>query len=161
KLSDRIHMRGGYIFYRYHGPFSENGLFAGSARTTGTNVAPYSVTFQNQAEKGENTHVIDQGFTFDITPTFSLDNDYPYSRFNIDSEAEFQSVTNGAAPATGDAHTQWRDGIHTVDVSLDFTPRRNLQIRPGIRLFKRDVTALDDGVANQLATRRSKIASPI
>jgi hypothetical protein len=161
KLSDRIHMRGGYIFYRYHGPFSENGSFAGSARTTLPNVAPYSVTFQSQAETAENTQVIDQGFTYDVTPKFTVDTDYRYSRFNIDSEAEFQSATNGAAPLTGDAHTQWRDGIHTLDVALDFTPSRHLQIRPGIRLFKRDVTVLDDGVAEPLATKRSKIASPI
>ena len=161
KLSDRILARGGYIFYRYHGPFTMDGSFSGSARTTGTTVAPYAVTFQNEADTRENVHVFDQGFTFEVTPKFSVDTDYRYSRFNIDSEADFQSVTNGAAPQTGNEETEWRDGVHRLDVVLDFTPTRRLQISPGIRLMKRDVTTPGDSDAEQLASQRSKIASPI
>jgi len=161
KLSDRIRMRGGYIFYRYHGPFNLDGSFDGSARTTGTAVAPYAVTFQNRAETTENVNVVDQGFTFEVTPKFSIDTDYRYSRFKVDSEADFQSVTNGAAPLTGEEETEWRDGVHMLDVALDFTPTRRLQVRPGIRLMKRDVTVPGDEVPEQLASMRSKIASPI
>jgi hypothetical protein len=163
RLSPRVRLRGGYIFYRYHGPRSLNASFAGVARTnsTGTTVAPYSVTLADHANVSENTHVIDQGFTIEVTPQFNFHTDYRYLRFNIDSDAQFQSSTAGAAPAAGEARTEWRHGMQILDVSMEFAPTRQLQLRPGIRLMKRDVTVLDDGVAAPQASRRSKIASPI
>jgi hypothetical protein len=161
KLSPRIRMRGGYIFYRYTGPSSTNGSFDGSARTTGTTVAPYSVTFQDRGKSAENSHVIDEGFTFEVTPTFNIHTDYRYFRYNIDNDVQFQSATNGDAPVSGEARRQWLQGMHTLDVALEFAPFRQLQVKPGIRLMKRDVSVLDDGVTEQQATKRSKIASPI
>jgi hypothetical protein len=162
RVSSRIRLRGGYIFYRYSGPRSLNASFAGRARTTtATAIAPYSVTLQDQAEVSEHNHVIDQGFSFEVTPKLNFHTDYRYSRFNIDADAQFRSTTTGAAPAAGEARTQWEDGMHILDVALEIAPARQLQLRPGIRLMKRDVTVLGDGVADPVASKRSKIASPI
>ena len=161
KLSDRIRMRGGYIFYHYTGPSSTSGSFDGSARTTGTNVAPYSVAFQDHGKSAETSHVIDEGFTLEVAPTFNIHTDYRYYRYTIDNDVQFQSATNGAAPVSGDARREWFQGMHTLDVALEFSPFRQLQVKPGIRLMKRDVTTLNDGITEPQATKRSKIASPI
>lgn len=161
KLSDRIRLRGGYIFYRYHGPRSVTAAFAGSARAGGTNVTPYSVSFADQTNSHENTHVVDQGFSVEVMPRLNFHADYRYYRYNIESEIDYTSTTGTAAPVTGNVETEWRQGFQMLDVALEFRPLDRLQIRPGIRLIKRDVVVLDDGVAEQLATRRSKIASPI
>jgi hypothetical protein len=161
RLTDRLRLRGGYIFYRYHGPRSVTGAFSGSARTTGTTVLPYSVSFSDQTESHENTHVLDQGFSYEILPRLNFHADYRYFRYNIESDIDYTSTTGAAAPVTGSTETEWRQGFHMLDVALEFRPIDRLQIRPGIRLMKRDVVVLDDGVADPLATRRSKIASPI
>jgi hypothetical protein len=163
KVSPRIRLRGGYIFYRYRGPRDLNASFAGIARTNsaGTAVAPYSATLAENAEVSETTNVLDQGFTVEVTPQFNIHADYRYSRFNIDSDAEFQSSTTGAAPVTGDVRTEWDNGMHILDVALEFAPARQFQLRPGIRLMKRDITVLHDGVADPVASKRSKIVSPI
>jgi hypothetical protein len=159
RLSDRIRMRGGYTYYRFHGPFLDDGSFSGFARTTGTNVAPYSVTFHNQGSSAENSHVIDQGFTFEATPQFNIHTDYRYYRYDIDSNASYVGSTNGAAPTAGVNAWQWFQGTHTLDVALEFLPGRKIQLKPGIRLMKRDVTTT--APVDPFATKRSKIASPI
>jgi hypothetical protein len=48
-----------------------------------------------------------------------------------------------------------------VDLSLEFAPGRKVLVRPGIRYMKRDVTVLDDHVADPLRSKRSQITAPI
>jgi hypothetical protein len=69
-------------------------------------------------------------------------------------------VNNGVT-TTGAADHEWRFGLHQLDLALEFIPRSDLTIRPGIRLVKRDVTVEDDGVADPRATKRSNIVAPI
>ena len=160
-ISSRLHVRGGYIFYRYQGPRAESGVFAGSARTTGSNNAPYSVSFQDHSTSAENSHVLDQGFTFDVLPKVSFIADYRYFRNNINTDVVYNSTTDAAAPVTGNEETDWRMGTQMLDLAFEFRPIDKLQIKPGIRLTKRDVIVQNEGVTEPQATKRSRIASPI
>ena len=54
----------------------------------------------------------------------------------------------------------WRVGTHILDAALEFAPSSRLLLRPGIRLMKRDVTLLIDGVADPTASKRSKRSRP-
>jgi hypothetical protein len=162
RVSPRLRLRGGYIFYRYQGPAALNAAFAGSARTTSaTVVAPYSVSLNNRVDVREPSHVIDQGFTVELDDMFSFHTDYRYSRFTIDSHGTFEGVQSATTIATGESEVEWEHGIHSLDVAIEIAPRNNLLVRPGIRLMKRDVTVLHDGVADSQASRRSKLVSPL
>jgi hypothetical protein len=158
----RLKLRGSYIFYRYSGPASLEASFAGFSRTNnaGTIVAPYTITEADRATVKEPNHVVDQGFTIQATSKLNVHADYRYSRFAIHSDGQFQSVNNGVT-TTGAAEHEWRSGLHQLDVALEFVPVRDLVIRPGIRLSKRDITVEDDGIADPITSKRSKIAAPI
>jgi len=161
-VSSRVRVRGGYMFYRYHGPASLNAAFTGTARTTSAAaVAPYAVSLTNRADVTEPNHIIDQGFTVEINDKLHFHTDYRYSRFAIDSHARFESVQNPSTLAAGETEIEWREGMHNLEAALEIAPMRDLMIRPGIRMMKRDVTVLDDGVADPVASRPSKLASPI
>ena len=160
--NERLRLRGGYIFYRYSGPAELDSSFAGISRANnnGTVLAPYVITATDRATVKEPNHVIDQGFTFQAARKLNVHTDYRYSRFSIHSEGQFQGVNNGVT-TTGTADHEWRFGLHQLDLALEFIPRSDLTIRPGIRLVKRDVTVQDDGVADPRATKRSNIVAPI
>jgi len=160
----RVHpwldVRGGYIFYRYRGPATLDSAFSGSARTTGTNVVPYSVTVSNRAEVSEPNHVIDQGLTAKLKEWLNFHADYRYARFSVESEARLHSVRDGTTVADGNVETEWRQGTHTVDLIMELTPLRSLVLRPGIRYIKRDTIALEDGLASSRQTGRNKTVWP-
>jgi hypothetical protein len=158
----RLKLRGSYIFYRYSGPASLDAAFTGTSRAngSGTIVAPYTITETDRATVKEPNHVIDQGFTIQATSKLNVHADYRYSRFTIHSDGNFQGVNNGVT-TTGTAEHEWRSGLHQLDLALEFMPRRDLVIRPGIRLSKRDITVEDDGIADPLTSKRSKIVAPI
>jgi hypothetical protein len=162
RAGSRVQIRGGYIFFKYSGPASLNASFNGIARsnTGGTAFAPYAVSVVNRAELTEPNHVIDQGFTIELSPSWNFHADYRYSRFDIDSEATFRSVSSGT-PAEGETTFDWSYGLHILDAALEYAPERQFMVRPGIRLMKRDVTVIEDGVAEPLASLRSNFVWPV
>jgi hypothetical protein len=161
RVNSRLEARGGYIFYRYSGPATLDMAFDGSARTaTATVVAPYVVSLSTSAHVTEPNHVIDQGFTYKVKDWWSVLLDYRYSRFTVDSSADFRSV-NGPTAAVGESENQWRVGTHTLDFNMSFTPTASLLVRTGVRLLKSDVEAFEDGVVDQQRTRRIKSIWPV
>lgn len=162
KISSRLETRGGYIFYRYRGPASLDMSADGIARTVsnGSTDAPYSFSLSTRATDTEPNHVIDQGFTYKATEWWNVLLDYRYSRFTVDSDAQFHSV-NGGVVAVGDSSNQWRIGTSTFDFNMVFTPASALLVRTGVRFMKSDVEAIDDGVVDPLRTKRIKTAWPI
>jgi hypothetical protein len=158
----RVRLRGSYIFFRYKGPAALNASFNGIARsnTGGTTFAPYAVSVVNRADLTEPNHVIDQGFTVELNPSWNFHVDYRYSRFDIDSAGAFSSVNNGT-PAADAVNFDWSYGLHILDTALEYAPARQLLVRPGIRLMKRDVTVIEDGVAVPQSSLRSKYVWPV
>lgn len=162
RVTPKFEMRGAYIFYRYRGPAALDFSFDGIARTVsaGTTVAPYAVSASSLAHVTEPNHVVDQGFTYKVTPWWNILLDYRYSRFSVDSSAEFRSV-NGPTVAVGESETQWRLGTHTLDFNMTFTPAASLLLRTGVRLLKSDIVALEDGVSDPQRTKRIKTVWPV
>src|SRR5579863_10270851 len=119
KVNSRFDMRGGYMYYRYQGPASLDMAFDGTARTNsgGTTDAPYSVAFTTSAHVVEPNNVIDQGFTYKVNEWWSLLLDYRYSRFTLDSTADYRSV-NAATVATGTSLEQWAVGTSALDFDM-------------------------------------------
>jgi hypothetical protein len=162
KLTSRLEMRGGYMYYRYQGPASLDMAFDGSARTNtgGTGDAAYAVALSTRANVVEPNNVIDQGFTYKIADWWSALLDYPYSRFTLDSNANFRSV-NAATVATGTSSEQWMVGTSTLDLDMAFTPTASLLLRAGVRLLKEDVEKFEDGESDPGLSKRIKTAWPI
>jgi hypothetical protein len=162
KLTSRLEMRGGYMYYRYQGPASLNMAFDGSARTNtgGTADAAYAVALSTRANVVEPNNVIDQGFTYKIAVWWSALLDYRYSRFTLDSNANFRSV-NAATVATGTSSEQWMVGTSTLDLDMAFTPTASLLLRAGVRLLKEDVEKFEDGESDPGLSKRIKTAWPI
>jgi hypothetical protein len=162
KLTSRLEMRGGYMYYRYQGPASLNMAFDGSARTNtgGTGDAAYAVALSTRANVVEPNNVIDQGFTYKIADWWSALLDYRYSRFTLDSNANFRSV-NAATVATGTSSEQWMVGTSTLDLDMAFTPTASLLLRAGVRLLKEDVEKFEDGESDPGLSKRIKTAWPI
>jgi len=161
-ITPKLEARGGYIFYRYSGPASLNMSFDGVARTNsgGTTDAPYAVSLSSRANVTEPNHVIDQGFTYKFREWWSILLDYRYSRFTVNSDARFRSVT-GLVVAAGDSSNQWIIGTHTADFAMVFTPASSLLVRTGIRYMKSDVEFLDGGVVDPTRTKRIKTVWPV
>jgi hypothetical protein len=155
-------MRGGYMYYRYQGPASLDMAFDGSARTNtgGTGDAAYAVALSTRANVVEPNNVIDQGFTYKIADWWSALLDYRYSRFTLDSNANFRSV-NAATVATGTSSEQWMVGTSTLDLDMAFTPTASLLLRAGVRLLKEDVEKFEDGESDPGLSKRIKTAWPI
>jgi hypothetical protein len=147
-------MRGSYIFYRYRGPATFDQSF------NGTNPAPYSVSQTGRAEVSEPNDILEQGFTYNLRPWWDLDLDYRYSRFTTATDGVFTSLLNGTTTASEDVANGWRFGLHELDFNMAFTPKSELVVRPGVTLFKSDVEALADGVAEAARTLRTKSVSP-
>jgi hypothetical protein len=163
RVGQRLEFRGAYIYYRYKGPASLNAAFEGIARTNngGTTFAPYDVSASARVQVSEPNNVVAQGFTYRFTNWFSGMLDYRYSRFDVDGSGAFHSIDAGNPPSDGQIENEWRDGTHLLDLNLEFTPKRSLIFRPGIRLLKRDVTFLEDGIADPVRSKRSKIVLPM
>jgi hypothetical protein len=162
KINSRFEMRGGYMYYRYQGPASLNMAFDGTARTNtaGSTDARYAISLATSAHVVEPNNVIDQGFTYKITEWWSALLDYRYSRFTMDSTADYRSV-NAATVATGNSFEQWMVGTSSLDIDMAFTPTASLLIRAGVRLLKEDVERIDEGVSDPGLSKRIKTAWPI
>ena len=157
----RLKLRGGYLFYRYRGPGSIDAAFDGNARTaTATVTAPYATSFSTRAQVTEPNHVIDQGFTYDIKDWWDFRADYRYTRFTVDSDARFRTVS-GSAVTLGDSSNQWRIGTSNLDLNMVFTPVASLLVRTGVRLMKNDVVSVVDGRTDLSRTRRINTVWPI
>jgi opacity protein-like surface antigen len=105
--------------------------------------------------------VVDQGFTFKLSDSWNFHTDYRYSRFTEDNVLHSDSLFNGTTPADATVDSAWRYGLHRLDLALEFAPGNKLLVRPGIRLMKRDVTVLDEQVADPLRSKRSQFTAPI
>jgi hypothetical protein len=162
RLLSNLSARGGYIFYRYSGPAALNMAFDGVARTNtaGTTVAPYSVAATSNANVTEPNHVIDQGFTYKPFDWWDVLADYRYSRFTVDTAAQFRAVNLGVVTA-GTSANQWKIGTSTLDLNMAFTPATSLLVRAGLRLMKSDVEFLDAGIADSSRTKRIKTIWPV
>jgi hypothetical protein len=161
KLLGRLKLRGGYIFYRYQGPATIDAAFDGTARTTSAAVtAPYATSFSTRANVTEPNHVIDQGLSYQLRDWWDFTAGYRYSRFTVDSDAQFRSV-NGSTVALGEASNQWRIGTSTLDLNMVFTPSSSLLVRTGVRLMKNDVVSIVDGITDTSRTKRIKTVWPI
>ena len=162
KLNSKLDARGGYIFYRYRGPASLDMSFGGAARTNtaGTADAPYQVSLSTRAVDTEPNHVIDQGFTYRATEWWDLLLDYRYSRFTVDSAAQFSSINSGGIQ-TGASSDRWALGTSTLDLDMAFTPASSLLLCAGVRLMKSDVENFQDGVSDPTRSKRIKTAWPI
>lgn len=157
----RLDVRGSYIFYRYKGPDSMQAAFDGNARqATGTGYAPYAIKFSSQADLAEPNHVADVGASVKITDWWNLHTDYRYSRFTVDSMVNFHSLRDRTSEAEGEEEFQWKNETHLVDANMEFLPKRWLILRPGIRYMKRDVQVLEDGVIDDVRTKRINTVWP-
>ncbi len=154
KPVSHLEMRGSYIFYRYRGPASFDQSF------DGTNPAPYAVSQSGRANVSEPNDILEQGFTYYVNKCWNLDVDYRYSRFTTSTDGVFTSLLNGTTAASEEAANDWRFGLHQLDFNMMFTPKSNLVIRPGVTFFKSDVEMLEDGVADDARTLRTKSVEP-
>jgi hypothetical protein len=160
-VRSRFQLRGGYIFYRYRGPVSQDASFNGTARLVGTTVGPYAVSQSDRAHVTEPNHVIDQGFTVKLAEMWNFHADYRYSRFTQEAVLEAHSLRDATTAASGEEETHWRYGLQTLDVAFEFLPSTKVVVRPGVRLMKRDVHASRDGVGDPRESRPSKLIAPI
>src|SRR5215813_3580229 len=110
RARSRVQVRGGYIFYRYRGPVSQNADFNGTARITGTTLGIYSVSENDRAQVSEPNHVIDQGFTLRLADAWNLLADYRYSRLTEDDVLNADSLRDSTI-ASGDVNSIWRYGL--------------------------------------------------
>jgi hypothetical protein len=161
RARSRVQLRGGYIFYRYRGPVSQNADFNGTARITGTTLGNYAVSENDRAEVTEPNHVVDQGATFKLSNAWSLSTDYRYSRFTEDGILTADSLRDSTTAVSGEFLSNWRSDIHRVDLSLEFAPGNKLLVRPGIRFVDRDVRVLENNVVDSVRTKHSKFVAPI
>ena len=70
------------------------------------------------------------------------------------------SQITSTTPSSGTDSFVWRDGLSDFDFSMLFTPIPSLTIRPGVRLLKADVEALENGVGDPALSLRTKTAWP-
>ena len=164
KPASKLEWRGGYIYYRYRGPATLDQSFNGIAPDSTGALSPYSVSQSARATTTEPSHIIDQGFTYEVNSWWDVNLDYRYSRFTSESIGTFQSLlTQGigpSAPSAGQTDIIWRNGLSDLDFNMDFAPFGTLVIRPGIRLLKADVENIVDGVVDTPRTLRTKTAWP-
>jgi hypothetical protein len=153
-------LRGGYIFYRYQGPATLNESFNGVAPNASGALAPYSVSQSARDNLTESSHIIDQGFTYQIRPWADFEADYRYSRDINNAAGVLTSLFNAVTPGTGGDTTAWHDGISYLDLNLRFAPLPSLIVEPGVRLIKADIESITDGVVAPATTLRTKTAAP-
>ena len=150
------------MYFRYRGPASLDASFAGTARTNtgGTTFAPYAISMGSRAQLTEPNYVFDQGLSVKLAEWSNLHVDYRYNRFTQHAVANNTSLANGT-PFQEVVTTDWRQGLHQLDTNLEILPIQSLVVRAGVRLVKRDVTALEDGLADPTRSKRIKTVWPI
>src|SRR6266705_490643 len=122
----RIQLRGGYIFYRYCGPISQNADFNGTARVTTTTFTLYTVSENDRGQVSEPNHIVDQGFTFKLAEGWNFLADYRYSRLTEDGVLTVDSLRDSTIAASGDVLSMWRYGTHRLDLSFEFAPGKKI-----------------------------------
>ncbi len=162
KINPRLAWRGDFLYFRYSGPANADASYNGTARanTTGTVVTPYAISLSSNAQITEPNYVLDQGFTLKLKEWWNFDADYRFNRFTESGTANFLG-RDTTSTYTGTTTQQWREGLHQLDLRMEFTPLNGLVISPGIRLVKRDVVAIADGQVDATRTLRTKTAWPI
>jgi hypothetical protein len=172
KPFSKFEWQGGYIYYRYRGPATFDQSYHGIAPNSTGALAPYTVSQTARDTVSEPDNILFQTFTFKPKDWWEIIVDYRYSRFSTNSVGNFGSiqsiVTNPTSPtpttsttsATGQTTSVWRDGLSDLDFSMLFTPIPSLTLRPGVRLMKADVEAVDNGVVDPSITLRTKTAWP-
>src|SRR5437667_2868098 len=121
----RIQLRGGYIFYRYRGPISQNANFNGTARVTTTTFTRYTVSENDRGQVSEPNHVVDQGFTFKLTTGLNFLADYRYSRMTEDGIL-IPDILRDTTAASEDVLRTWRFGTHRLDLAFEYAPVNKL-----------------------------------
>jgi hypothetical protein len=161
KINPRFEWRGSYVYNHYHGPAaldeSANGIGPASV---GAGTAPYAFTESGRATVTQPSHVLTQGFTYEIKNWWDFDVDYRYLRFTSEATSIHESLLNGTTPNSGSDDIVWRDGQHDLNVGMTFRPAKNLSIHPGIRLLKSDIESLENGVTDAARTKRINVARP-
>ncbi|MFZ0963940.1 MAG: hypothetical protein WAO35_24000 [Terriglobia bacterium] len=172
KPLSKFEWRGGYIYYRYQGPATFDQSYNGTAPNSAGALASYTVSQTARGTVTEPDNIVYQTLTYKPKDWWEIIADYRYSRFSTNSVGNFASlqsiVTNPASatpttlttPASGTDSEVWRDGLSDFDFSMLFTPTPSLTLRPGVRLLKADVEALQDGVVQPAITLRTKTAWP-
>ena len=164
-VTPRLSWRGDFLYFRFSGPANINAGYNGTTRanTSGSVVAPYSISLISAAQLKEPSYVLDQGFTLKLTEWWNFDADYRFARNTVDSNANFfgQDSSISRTGNVGSTLQQWRQSLNQLDLRMEFTPFAGLVISPGIRLLKNDTVALGDGVVDQTRTLRTKTAWPI
>ncbi|MEQ1869971.1 MAG: hypothetical protein ABL961_08095 [Vicinamibacterales bacterium] len=164
-----LEWRSDFMLYRYHGPFALDATYAGTARTTtaGTAFSPYNVVVNAQGEVKTPNYVVDQGVTWRPLNRWAFDARYRYSHTAITSEGAFGSVvslyptaTNGPTGVSEEVTTDWRNVLHSLELTATWSPVPALTIRPGVRLSQRNVVFSEDGVVEPGATNRERTVWP-
>ncbi len=156
----KLEWRGGYSFYRYQGPAAFDQEFNGTAPSSTGPLAPYTVSESARATVAEHTHILTQGLKYHLYHWWSFEAGYKYSRFTSDSTGVYQSLFNGATPATGTTETVWRNGLSDLTLETDFTPLRGVSVRAGVQFLKADVESLTNGAGVAALTLSTKTARP-
>ena len=178
KPAPKFEWRGGYIYYRYQGPATFDQSFSGiapnSTSSSPSALAPYTVTESARDTVSEPDNILYQTFSYNLKDWWEIIADYRYSRFSTNTMGNFASqlsiVTNPTAPpasqitsttpSSGTESYVWRDGLNDFDFSMLFTPIPSLTLRPGVRLLKADVEAIENGVGDPALSLRTKTAWP-
>jgi len=162
KVNPRFELRGSYVYNKYHGPAaldeSANGI--GPNPNSAILTAPYAFSQSGRATVSQPSHVLTQGFTYEIQKWWDFDVDYRYLRFNSDSTAINESLLNGTVQNSGIDNTVWRNGMSDLDVGMTFRAGPKFSIRPGIRLLKSDIESFENGVIDDARTSRINTARP-
>jgi opacity protein-like surface antigen len=161
RARSRLQLRGGYIFYKYSGPVSQNADYNGAARVTTTTFTRYAVSENDRGHVSEPNHVIDQGLTWRITGAWSFLADYRYSRLTEDAVLNADSLRDSTIAVAGEIDSTWRYGLHRLNLALEFAPGRKILVRPGVQLMRRTITVLEDGVPDEVRSKRSDFVAPI
>lgn len=160
----KLQLRAGYMFYRYRGPATFDQSVTGTAPDSTGTLTPYTFSQSGRATVTEPDHIINLGFTYHITDWWSFNTDYRYSRMTSEGIGNFGSLFAQSTPTTTPSSLQddivWRDALSDLDINMDFSPIRTLNIRPGIHLMKSDVVLIDDGVTDPALTLETKTAMP-
>ena len=142
RIGERVRVRGAYIFFRYRGPASLNASFNGIARsnTGGTTFAPYAVSVVSRADLTEPNHVLDEGFTCRVVADLEFLRRLPLLTLRHRQRRSRPAASTTGQPAPQGVRPDLNYGLHILDAALEYAPAKQLLVRPGIRLMKRDVT---------------------
>jgi len=171
KIFSKLRTRGSYIYHDYSGPATLAMAAAGNAAPTpfaaASTVSPYTFSETSSSTLSEISHVADQAFTLDVTGWLSMQAAYRYSRFDVNANANFNSVESGVTNVFGNGYTvtgvdlnEWRIGTSTFDYDVIVTPMSSLFIEAGVRYLKSDIESTVNGAINTIETKRIKTVWP-